>query len=103
MCKTRFGSQGVILDGLKQKSEKNLNGSREPPSPFFMANANRNFHSFGNHSLSGAAFFRQKTKNNSYKNYIYILIITWLRDPSLGVRLPLRSTIVVMQLASLIR
>ena len=103
MCKTRFGSQGVILDGFKQKNEKNLNGSREPPSPFFMANANRNFHSFGNHSLSGAAFFRQKNKNKSYKNYIYILIITWLREPSLGVRLPLRSTIVVMQLASLIR
>ena len=37
-----------------------------------MANANRNFHSFGNHSLSGAAFFRQKTKKKSYKNYIFI-------------------------------
>ena len=53
--------------------------------------------------LAARFFSDKKNKNNSYKNYIYILIITWLREPSLGVRLPLRSTIVVMQLASLIR
>ena len=32
MCKTRFGSQGVILDGfLKKFEEKNLNGTRDTP------------------------------------------------------------------------
>ena len=32
MCKTRFGSQGVILDGFSAKKKlKNLNGTRDPP------------------------------------------------------------------------
>ena len=33
MCKTRFGSQGVILDGLKQKSEKTLMALKNLPPP----------------------------------------------------------------------
>ena len=37
MCKTRFGSQGVIPDGFKKIEEgKNLNGTRDLPP--FMAN-----------------------------------------------------------------
>ena len=43
MCKTRFGSQGVILDGLK----KNLHGTQDPPP---IANAIKD--SFFNPSLS---------------------------------------------------
>ena len=45
MCKTRFGSQGMILNGFKQKFflEKKLNGTRDPPSPF-KANSIKIFH-----------------------------------------------------------
>ena len=34
MCKTRFDSQGVILNGFlrKKMKKKNLNGTQEPPS-----------------------------------------------------------------------
>ena len=47
--------------------------------------------------------FSDKKRRKKAIRTTYLLIITWLREPSLGVRLPLRSTIVVMQLASLIR
>ena len=34
MCKTRFGSQGLILDGFEaKKNEKNINGTRGPTPP----------------------------------------------------------------------
>ena len=43
MCKTRFGSQGVILDGFKHFFFKNGNDTRDQPPPF-MANVILNFH-----------------------------------------------------------
>ena len=44
MCKMRFGSQGVILDGFKEFfSSKLLNGKHDHLLPF-MANAIINFH-----------------------------------------------------------
>ena len=48
MCKTRFGSQGVIPDVFLQDFvfEKTLM-AREIPPPPFMANAIENFHVLG--------------------------------------------------------
>ena len=44
MCKTHFGSQGMILNGFKQKFflEKKLNGTRDPS----WKKAMKNFHIF---------------------------------------------------------
>ena len=43
MCKTRFGRQGMILDGFKaKKKEKNINGTQDPLPPL-MANAIKKF------------------------------------------------------------
>ena len=42
-----FGSQGVILDAfLAKELKKNVNGTRDPTSPPFMANAIKSFHFF---------------------------------------------------------
>ena len=44
MCKTRFCSQGVILDSSKDKLKKNsMERETAPPSPF-MENSIKNFH-----------------------------------------------------------
>ena len=43
MCKTRLGSQGVILDGFSAKNEKTLMELESPPPPF-MENSIKNFH-----------------------------------------------------------
>ena len=53
MCKTRFVSQRMILDGLKKKNifEKTLMAR---PPPLFMANAIKIFHFFEDFPYSGA-------------------------------------------------
>ena len=49
MCKMRFGSHGVILDGFKQTKIE----TRPPP---LMAKVMKNFHFFLGHSLSVTLF-----------------------------------------------
>ena len=47
MCKTRFDSQGMILNAfLKNHSSKYVKNTRDLPAPF-MANAILNFHFLG--------------------------------------------------------
>ena len=53
MCKTRFDSQGMILNGFYKKTflEKRRQWHARPP-PSFMANAIKNFYNFFKTSLS---------------------------------------------------
>ena len=61
MCKKRFGSQEVILDGFKQqkKIKKNLIDAQDPPLPF-MANTIKNFHFLGE-PFPNLSFFIHKS------------------------------------------
>ena len=42
MCKARFGSQGVILDGFKQRMETTLMELEIPRHPTFKENSIKN-------------------------------------------------------------
>ena len=42
MCKTRFGSEGVILEGFQGKKWKKLKGTQDPRP--FMENSIKIFH-----------------------------------------------------------
>ena len=64
MCKTRFDSQRMILNGFKKNHfSKYVNGTRDPTP--IMANDILNFHFFGKSPLSGIhAFAKIKEAKN---------------------------------------